>query len=93
MQFHECIEGDYRIHVGALETQPGGYIAALVIKHRPLAIGGACAAEQTVHRDDSVACGYRWQSADSAIAYALARGRDFVRRHAQEPKVSRRSAA
>lgn len=81
MQFAESIEGEYRIYVGALEAPGGaGYIAALVVKHRL----GEHLAGHASYRDDSVACGYRWPSPDEAITYAMARGREFVRRRSVE---------
>jgi hypothetical protein len=77
MQFAECNEGAYRIYVGALEAPQGdGYIAALVVEHT----GSSSSERAVVHRDESLACGHRWASAEEAIAYAVARGRDFVRR-------------
>ena len=84
MQFAESNEGDYRIYVGALEAPGGGgYIAALVVRFRGdgLADLGAAA---PAYRDDSVACGYRWPSPAEAIAYAMARGREVVRRRMRD---------
>ena len=84
MQFAETNEGDYRIYAGALEAPAGdGYIAALVVKHRAGSTSGH-AAEAPIYRDDSVACGYRWPSPAEAITYALARGREVVRRQARD---------
>jgi hypothetical protein len=84
MQFAESNEGDYRIYVGALEAPGGGgYTAALVVKLRQHSASTA-APQPAAYRDDSVACGYRWPSADDAISYAMARGREVVRRCARE---------
>lgn len=84
MQFAEVNEGDYRIYAGALEAPAGdGYIAALVVKHHAGSTTGH-AATAPIYRDDSVACGYRWPSPTEAITYALARGREVVRRQARD---------
>ncbi len=76
MRFDECREGDYRIYVGALDAPRGaGYIAALVVRRERGAPTGAGDA----FRDDSLACGYRWGSADEAIRYAMNRARELIR--------------
>ncbi|MBK9136921.1 MAG: hypothetical protein IPM15_21845 [Betaproteobacteria bacterium] len=80
MQFDECFEGDYRICVGALDAPRGdGFIAAVVVS---LLLGDAEAAgprTREVWRDDSLACGYRWPTADAALHYAKNRAREMVR--------------
>jgi len=76
MHFDECHEGEYRIYVGALDAPRGeGYIAALVVNR----VCGARAAQREAYRDDSLACGYRWKSAEEAIAYAMNRARELIR--------------
>jgi hypothetical protein len=81
MRFNETHEGDYRIFVGALEAPAGdGYIAALVV-NRIRGVAGARQAQ--AFRDDSLACGYRWPSADQAMHYALNRGREMIRSRSQ----------
>lgn len=76
MSFDECREGDYRIFVGALDAPRGkGYIAALVVSR----VCNGNAAPREAFRDDSLACGYRWKSAEEAIAYAMTRARELVR--------------
>ena len=87
MQFAESNEGDYRIYVGALEASGGGgYIAALVVRYRGDGAADLGAAPPA-YRDDSVACGYRWPSPGEAISYAMARGREVVRRRTREAQV------
>jgi len=77
MKFHECHEGDYRIYVGAVESPRGdGYIAAMVVKRMQ---GGAIDAG-VAFRDDSLACGYRWPSAEEALQYAMNRARELIRK-------------
>jgi hypothetical protein len=75
MRFEEITEGDYRIYAGALESpRGGGYIAAIVVSrlqgNRP---------QREAYRDESVACGHRWPSAEEALSYALSRARELVR--------------
>ena len=79
MCFNECLEGDYRIFVGALDAPYGtGFIAAVVV-HRVRGEPPEQAAPREAFRDDSLACGYRWRSADEAISYAMHRARELVR--------------
>ncbi len=81
MQFNECHEGDYRIFVGAVEAPRGeGYIAALVVNR----VRGAVGVHREAFRDDSLACGYRWRSADEAIHYAMNRARELIRTRSQK---------
>jgi hypothetical protein len=77
MQFDERLEGDYRIFVGALDAPRGnGYIAAVVVSRHDAQHGR----DREVWRDDSLACGYRWQSATEALGYAMNRAREMVRK-------------
>ncbi len=77
MHFEERKIGDYRVYAGALEGPRGdGYIAALVVQ---------CDQDgrlREIVRDESLACGHRWPSADAALAYAVAKGQDVVRKQA-----------
>ena len=80
MQFNESHEGDYRIFVGAVEAPRGdGYIAALVVTR----VRGLVGKQREAFRDDSLACGYRWRSADEAINYAMNRARELIRTRSQ----------
>ena len=80
MQFDETHEGDYRIFVGAVEAPRGdGYIAALVVSR----VRHAKPGQREAFRDDSLACGYRWHSADEAIHYAMNRARELIRSRSQ----------
>jgi hypothetical protein len=75
MRFHEAVEGDYRIYVGACEAPKGdGYIAAVVVDR----VRGERAGRQAF-RDESLACGYRWTSPDEALHYAMHRARELIR--------------
>jgi hypothetical protein len=76
MRFDESHEGDYRIFVGALESPCGsGYTAALIVNR----VRGTKGPHNEAFRDDSLACGYRWRSADEAIQYAMNRARELIR--------------
>ena len=76
MRFDEILEGDYRIFVGAVEAPRGdGYIAAVVVNREH----GATGPRREAFRDDSLACGYRWPSADEALHYAKNRARELIR--------------
>ncbi len=76
MRFEECVEGEYRIFVGALEAPRGdGFIAALIVNRLRSPRGTSVEA----FRDESLACGYRWATSDEALAYAKGRAREMVR--------------
>jgi hypothetical protein len=76
MQFDERTLGDYRIFAGALEAPMGdGYIAAMIVQR----VHGVPNAPREAYRDESVACGHRWPSADAAIAYAMNRAAEVIR--------------
>jgi hypothetical protein len=80
MRFDETHEGDYRIYVGAVEAPRGeGYIAALVVNR----VRGAATPQREAFRDDSLACGYRWRSAEEALQYAMNRARELIRSRSQ----------
>jgi len=80
MRFDEILEGDYRIFVGAVEAPRGeGYLAALVVDGER----GASCTRREAFRDDNLACGYRWRSADEALQYAMNRARELIRTRSQ----------
>ena len=77
MHFDERKIGDYRVYTGALEGPQGdGYIAALVVLREH---GGT---PREIVRDESLACGHRWPSADAALAYAMTKAQDIIRKQA-----------
>ncbi len=77
MHFDERKIGDYRVFTGALEGPMGdGYIAALVVQREQ---GGAA---HEILRDDSLACGHRWPSPDAALAYAMGKAQELIRKQA-----------
>ena len=73
MKFDERLDGDYRIYAGALDVLRGdGYIAAVVVSR-------TCeqhARGREVFRDESLACGHRWPTADEALMFALCKARE-----------------
>ncbi|MDL2336579.1 MAG: hypothetical protein QFE16_01935 [Pseudomonadota bacterium] len=75
MKFDERIDGDYRIYAGALDVLQGdGYIAAVVVSR----VGGTQAKAREVFRDESLACGHRWKSADESLMFALCKAREWI---------------
>ena len=77
MHFDERKIGDYRVYTGALEGPQGdGYIAALVVQRER---GGTA---KEILRDESLACGHRWPSADAALAYAMGKAQELIRKQA-----------
>jgi hypothetical protein len=80
MHFEETHEGDYRIFAGALEAPRGdGYIAALVVNR----VQGSGPGHREAFRDDSLACGHRWLSAEEALRYAINKARELIRSRSQ----------
>jgi hypothetical protein len=74
MHFQESIEGSFRIYAGALEApRGGGYIAAVVVSR----VGSPPGRE--AWRDDSLACGHRWERPNEALHYALSEARRVIR--------------
>jgi hypothetical protein len=72
MHFDERKIGDYFIYTGALEGPQGdGYIAALVVQDTE---------RREILRDESMACGHRWPSADAALAYAMGKAHELIRK-------------
>jgi hypothetical protein len=75
MQLREVDESGYRIYLGALESPRGdGFTAAVAVQCLEAAPGSPA-----LFRDDALACGHRWATADDALAFALRRGRAWVR--------------
>jgi hypothetical protein len=75
MNFDEKMEGDYRIYAGAVESLQGdGYIAALVINR----VRGDKHSLREAFRDESLACGHRWESPDAALQYAVTKARELI---------------
>ena len=75
MKFDERVDGDYRIYAGALDVMQGdAYIAAVVISR----VHGANTPAREVFRDESLACGHRWMTADEALMFAVCKAREWI---------------
>ena len=75
MHFDERKIGDYRIYTGALEGVRGdGYIAALIVLREQ------AGANREILRDESLACGHRFASPDAALAYAMTKAHEAIRK-------------
>ena len=75
MHLDESTEGPYRIYAGALEARQGdGYIAAVVVKR----VGHGLHSGREAYRDESLACGHRWESPGEALRYAVTRAREII---------------
>jgi hypothetical protein len=80
MQFDERTDGPYRIYAGALEAPRGkGYIAAVVVKR----LDANSNRGREAYRDESLACGYCWDTPDDALNYAVARAREMIAKQPQ----------
>ena len=79
MRFDERDEGDFRIYVGAIESPYGdGYNAAVSVRR----MRGTARADHEVWRDDNLACGHRWVTAEAALRYAMTKALEVVRSRA-----------
>jgi hypothetical protein len=75
VHFDERNVGDYRIYAGALEAPRGdGYIAAMIVQR----VHGVPAPREAL-RDESLACGHRWESPADALAYAITKAQEAIR--------------
>lgn len=80
VHFDERTEGPYRIYAGALEAPQGdGYIAAVVVsRFEPETRSG-----REAWRDESLACGHRWELPEDALLYALEKAREVIAKQAR----------
>lgn len=77
MHFDERQVGDYRIFAGALEAPRGdGYIATMIVQR----VRGVAGAPREVLRDEGLAGGHRWESAADALAYAIGKAQEAIRK-------------
>jgi hypothetical protein len=77
MHFDEREVGDYRIFAGALEAPTGeGYIATMIVQR----MHGVPGAPREALRDESLAGGHRWETADDALAYAISKAQEAIRK-------------
>ncbi|MBS0447491.1 MAG: hypothetical protein JSR59_16240 [Proteobacteria bacterium] len=79
MHFDERVVGDYRIFAGAMEAPRGdGYTAAMIVQR----LRGIPNAPREAYRDESLAGGHRWESAEAALAYAFHKAQEVIRKQA-----------
>jgi len=77
MHFDERELGDYRIFAGALEAPRGdGYIATMIVQR----VHGVHGAPREALRDESLAGGHRWETANDALAYAMGKAQEAIRK-------------
>ncbi|MEO8804678.1 MAG: hypothetical protein ABI433_01235 [Burkholderiaceae bacterium] len=80
MRFDEREIGDYRIFAGALEAPKGdGYTATMVVQR----VHGEPGVPREVLRDEGLACGHRWESAEAALAYAICKAQEALRKRSE----------
>lgn len=78
MELMEVDDAGHRLYLGALESPRGdGYTAALAVQRLDAPSGAAA-----LFRDDRLACGHRFATADDALSYALRQGRAWLRARA-----------
>lgn len=75
MQFAEREHGDYRIYGGALDSRDGTYRAAVVV----VRLRGYRNQPEIVYRDERVASGYAFPTAEQALKRAMEAGQVVVR--------------
>jgi hypothetical protein len=77
MHFDECQVGDYRIFAGALEAPKGdGYTATIIVQR----VHGVAGVPREAMRDEGLAGGHRWASANDALAYAMGKAQEAIRK-------------
>jgi hypothetical protein len=79
MQLEAQVQGDYRIVARALHAPAHrGYIAAVVVQR----VRGNTDAPRDAWREECLAGGYVWPSAQAARVFALAKGQEVIRHEA-----------
>ena len=79
MHFDERTVGDFRIFAGAMEAPRGdGYTAAMIVQR----LRGVPNAPREAFRDESLAGGHRWESAEASLAYAFSKAQEVIRKQA-----------
>lgn len=77
MRPEERTEGDYRIVARALHgPSQRGYVAAVVVQRVRGADGDT---PRVAYRDESLAGGHVWPTAQAARLYAMAKAQDVIR--------------
>ena len=77
MHFEQRELGDYRIFAGALDAPRGnGFIATMIVQRLHPDTGVL----REALRDESLAGGHRWELAEDALAYAISKAQDAIRK-------------
>jgi hypothetical protein len=76
MHFSMANEGNYCIYAGAVCAQQGDGFVAVVVVNR---VRGSGDQAREAYRDEMLAGGHRWPSAEAARLYAVARAREVIR--------------
>jgi hypothetical protein len=75
MQFAERDVGDYRICARARKApQNRGYIAGVIVSRQ----AGTVESQRLAYRDQNLAGGYVWASADDALLYAMSMAKEMI---------------
>ena len=88
MPFADQDHGDYRIYGGALDGRDGTYRAAVVV----VRLRGYRTQPEIVYRDERIAAGYAFVSAEQALKRAMEAGRAILRSRF-EPAEGRKGGA
>ena len=88
MQFAEQDHGDYRVYGGALDGRDGTYRAAVVV----VRLRGHRNQPEIVYRDERIASGYAFPSAEHALKSAMEAGQAILRSRFESEK-GRKSGA
>jgi hypothetical protein len=76
MRVAESNEGDYRIYAGAMPVARGeGFVATVVVQR----VRGNIDKPRVAFRDERLAGGHRWPSAEAARLFAVAKAREVIR--------------
>ena len=76
MRFAVSNEGDYRIYAGAVASQRGeGFVATVVVNR----VRGNVDKPRLAFRDEELAGGHLWPSAQAARLFAVAQAREVIR--------------
>ena len=88
MQFAEQNHGDYRVYGGALDGRDGTYRAAVVV----VRLRGHRNQPEIVYRDERIAAGHAFPSAEQALKRAMEVG-EAILRSRFEPSEGRKGGA
>jgi hypothetical protein len=88
MHFAEQDHGDYRVYGGALDGRDGSYRAAVVV----VRLRGHRNQPEIVYRDERVASGHAFPSAEQALKHAMEAGQAILRSRFEPVEARTRGA-